>query len=242
MNEMVIASAFLAGLLGSGHCVGMCGGIVSALTVGLDPAVQQSRGRMLPYVSAYNLGRLLSYVLAGTLFGWFGALGWSLFTPDEAVRYSRYVSIFFLFALGLYLTGWWQGLQYLERAGAMVWRRIEPRVRRFLPVRTPVQAAVVGMAWGWLPCGLVYSMLAWSVSTGDPLQGALLMLGFGAGTLPMLMAIGVAGGWAMRLGQHRVFRLVAGLFMIGFAVFLLFTGHGHSGHGAVEAIPSTLSM
>lgn len=108
---------------------------------------------MLSIVSAYNLGRLASYVTAGALFGWLGLLGWAAITPDHAVQVSRVIGIAFMVAFGLYLLGWWQGLAYLEQLGAKIWRYIEPVGRRFLPVRRPDQALVLGLVWGWFGAG-----------------------------------------------------------------------------------------
>ena len=90
-----------------------------------------------------------------------------------------------------------------------------------MPVRSPGQALVLGLLWGWLPCGLVYSMLVWAVSAGDALRGAALMLCFGLGTLPNLLAMGlVAGGLASHLRQGWV-RHLAGALVIGFGLYTL---------------------
>jgi sulfite exporter TauE/SafE len=124
--------------------------------------------------------------------------------------------------LGLYLGGWWQGLAALEHAGGLVWARLEPLGRRFLPVRRPGQAFLMGLVWGWLPCGLVYSVLIWSISTADPLYGAALLLSFGLGTLPNMLAMGVlAERLSARVGDPRV-RRFAGLLVIGFGLFALY--------------------
>jgi sulfite exporter TauE/SafE len=124
--------------------------------------------------------------------------------------------------LGLYLAGWWQGLAWLERAGAVVWARLEPVGRRFLPVRTPAQAFLLGLIWGWLPCGLVYSVLVWSISTADPVYGAMLLVSFGLGTLPNLLAMGVlAERLSARVRDPRVRRL-AGVLVMGFGVVALY--------------------
>jgi sulfite exporter TauE/SafE len=247
MNEAILVSAFTMGLMGAGHCVGMCGGIATALSFGARQASQRSTLAMLPIVSAYNVGRLSSYVLAGALFGWIGSIGWSLLTPDDAVRYSRYVGFGFMVALGLYLMGWWQGLAYLERLGSRIWQYIEPLGRRFLPVQRPDQAAVVGLVWGWLPCGMVYTGLSWALASGGPLQGAYIMLAFGAGTLPALMTMGLGGSWLSGWLKNRSIRTAAGVMVLVLAGILLVYQPGHHHHGdqaseAQEASQQVLSI
>jgi hypothetical protein len=230
-GEITLLAAFLVGLLGSSHCLGMCGGIVSALTLGAQPR-QRSFLSILPYLLSYNTGRLLSYAVAGALVG---ALGAGLAMTGELRAVARYVSAGFMIALGLYIAGWWPGLQQLEKWGGVLWRRIEPLSRRLLPVNRPGKAFVIGTLWGWLPCGMVYSVLAWSLTAGSAQQGALLMLAFGLGTLPMLLAVGAAAGMLSRFVRRRGVRQVAGLSLLLFGVVMLVAqpaGHGAHAPGA----------
>ena len=184
-------AAFLIGLSGGAHCFGMCGGIVGALTLGLPVTPGQSTWReRLPLLLSYNLGRLLSYVTAGMLAGGVGAWATHLVAVHQAQLTLQLLAGGFMIVLGLYLAGWWSGLTRLERAGGQLWRQIEPLGRRWLPVRTPGQALGIGLVWGWLPCGLVYSVLVWAIGAGGALNGGVLMLCFGLGTLPALLAMG----------------------------------------------------
>lgn len=200
--ELSLLAAFTVGLLGGVHCVGMCGGIVTALTLGLPEGLRKQPARMLPYQLAYNLGRLSSYALAGALMGGVGVLAANLTSVNLAQRFLQGIAGVFMLSLGLYLGGWWLGLARLEQAGGILWQRLEPLGRHLLPVNGYRQAVVLGLLWGWLPCGLVYSVLIWSISTASALHGALLMLSFGLGTLPTLLTIGVV---TARLSQwvHR---------------------------------------
>lgn len=234
MTEPILVSAFMMGLMGAGHCAGMCGGIAGALSMGAEN-IERRGLRMLPIVSAYNVGRLSSYVIAGSLFGWIGSLGWSIVTPDQAVVFSRYVGAAFMIALGLYLLDWWRGLTYLEVAGSRIWRRIEPLGRGLLPVRQPHQAMLLGMLWGWLPCGMVYTGLSWALVSGSAQDGASIMLAFGAGTLPMLMALGISGSWLTRWVQNRLVRQVSGLLILALAGYLLAAGHSPGHHSAAPS-------
>jgi hypothetical protein len=127
----------------------------------------------------------------------------------------------FMVLMGLYLAGWWMLLGHLERAGGAIWRRMEPLGRRLLPVRTPVQALGVGLIWGWIPCGLVYSMLVTAVASGSALKGAGLMLAFALGTLPNLLVIGAMAGAAARLSRSGIFRQLAGGAVMLFGLYTL---------------------
>jgi uncharacterized protein len=211
MTEGVLAPAFLVGLLGGVHCVGMCGGIVGALSL----QIPGDRPKF-PLQCSYNLGRILSYGVAGALAGALGA-GSLMLGGAAQVRVGLYVlANAMLVALGLYLMGAWRGLAALERAGGIVWNRLRPLTVRLLPVDSIGRALASGLIWGWLPCGLVYSVLTTALFTGNPVSGALVMLAFGAGTLPNLLAMGVAAGRLQPLLQRRGVRIVAGLVVLGF--------------------------
>jgi hypothetical protein len=118
--------------------------------------------------------------------------------------------------LGLYLAGWWRVLGATERLGSGLWRRLGPLARRMLPVRRLIDSVALGFLWAWIPCGLVYSVLISAVATGNPIDGALLMLAFGAGTLPNLLGIGLLAGAAARLAERAWLRQAAGLIVIAF--------------------------
>lgn len=222
MSEgMTLLTAFLVGLLGGVHCVGMCGGIVGTLTMGLPREVRNSLARLLPYQLAYNGGRILGYTAAGALMGGLGTLIAVLVPVQTAQRALYLVAAVFMILLGLYLGGWWRGLARLERLGTGLWRRIEPLGRRLLPIRSPLAAVGLGFVWAWIPCGLVYSVLIWSVSAGGAAEGALLMLAFGLGTLPNLLGMGMLAGAAARLADQVWVRRGAGLLVLGFGVYAL---------------------
>lgn len=225
-----LVTAFVVGLLGGPHCVGMCGGIVATLTAALpraDPGALSSKPprdgitRLLPYQLSYNGGRIAGYTLAGALMGGLGTLIIAVVPLQAAQRALYAAAAVFMLLLGLYLGGWWHALAAVERAGAALWRRIEPLGRRLLPVTSPVQAVGLGLVWAFIPCGLVYSVLVWSVAAGSALDGALLMLAFGIGTLPNLLAMGMLAGAAARLCSRTWIRQAAGLLVIGFGLYAL---------------------
>lgn len=211
MPELSLISAFLVGLLGGGHCVGMCGGIVGAATITLPGQRPQ-----LPFLFAYNTGRIASYTMAGVLAGLIGASGFFLdhVLPVEKILYA--LASLMLVVLGLYLAGWWQGVLVLERAGGALWKRLQPLSKKLLPLRSTPQAIALGLVWGWLPCGLVYSVLVAAMATSSALHGGMLMLAFGLGTLPTLLAMGLAAVRLKRFLQNLWVRRVSGLLVLGF--------------------------
>ena len=211
-------AAFLVGLLGGVHCVGMCGGIVGTLTLGLPVGVRSRAPRLLPYQLTYNLGRIAGYGVAGALLG---GLGQAAFLALPLQRGLYFIAALFMLLLGLYLAGWWPGFARLEGLGTGLWRRIEPLGRRLLPIRSLGQALGVGFVWAWIPCGLVYSVLIWALAAGSAVQGALLMLAFGLGTLPTLLGMGMLAGLAARFTEQTWLRRLAGLLVLGFGLHAL---------------------
>ncbi|MCB1964083.1 MAG: sulfite exporter TauE/SafE family protein [Rhodocyclaceae bacterium] len=215
MFETGYLAVFLIGLLGGTHCVGMCGGIVSALTVQIPGQVQ----RQWPIHLAYNLGRIATYTVLGTALGALGTVGF-LFDDFLPIQMGFYVlANVMLIALGLYLTGFTRLLAPVERAGHGVWRRVQPLTRRFLPAKGPAQAFPLGLLWGFLPCGLIYSVLATALVTGSALRGGALMLAFGLGTLPNLLLAGMLLKHLRGVTRNRWVRSVAGTVVLGFGVF-----------------------
>ena len=245
--EITLASAFLVGLLGSTHCVGMCGGIVGALSLGARTGARGSRLPAAIYVVAYNVGRLASYGLAGAIAGFLGARLLDLVPIPETLYAARLISGGFMIALGLHLSGWWTGLSVLERFGGRLWRRIEPRARGLLPVTDPAKALLVGMVWGWLPCGMVYAALTWSLVAGSAVEGSILMLAFGAGTLPMLLALGGLTRWFGERVRSRVVRRTAAVFVLLLGIVTLLKpfptqpGHEHAAGATTRTAASASS-
>jgi sulfite exporter TauE/SafE len=215
MSATGFVAVFLVGLLGGVHCIGMCGGIVSALTVQLPG----DRKANWPLHLAYNVGRISSYSLAGAVMGGVGSLG-LLLNNLLPVQMTLYIAAnLMLLALGAYLTGATRALAFTERIGQRLWLSLQPATRRFLPVRRISQAFPLGMLWGWLPCGMVYSVLAMALMSGSAQRGAATMLVFGIGTLPNLMFAGLLLKRLRGIAQARWVRVGAGVIVFGFGVF-----------------------
>ena len=232
LNPEPLLAAFLVGLLGGTHCFGMCGGIVGALSSGLSLQLQTSRWRLVAAQLAYNGGRISSYVFAGVLLGLFGQqLGEAGLL--QGFPLGRMIGGVVMILFGIYLAGWWQSLLWLEKAGAHLWKYIEPFGRRYIPVRSAAQAFLLGLVWGWLPCGMVYAVLALALASGSGAEGGLLMLAFGLGTLPALLSIGLAYNTLNRFIRDPRIRLLAGVMVIVMGILMLLanpSGHGHHSH------------
>ena len=206
--------AFTIGLFSTLHCLGMCSGIIGALTLSLPSEIHQNRRRLLPYVLAYNTGRVASYTLAGALMGGISGGLFQILSPNYGYYVLQGIAALVLLAIGLYLAGWFPKLSKLEALGQPIWQRLEPIGRRLMPVKSPTQALMFGAVWGWLPCGLVYTTLLWAASAGSVTDSALLMLAFGLGTLPTVISAGIISSWIVRLSQSMRLRRAAGLSLI----------------------------
>ncbi len=216
----LLISALILGLLGGGHCLGMCGGLMGALTMAI-PAEQ--RNRRLQLLLAYNIGRISSYALAGLLVG---LAGWAIGNSPAALL-LRVLAGILLICMGLYLAGWWSGLTRIEALGRHLWRHLQPLTRRLMPVTSVPQALFLGAIWGWLPCGLVYSSLLWAASQGSAINSALLMLVFGLGTVPVLLATGMAAERLTAVLRQRGVRIAGGVLVMLFGLWTLPGPHQH---------------
>nr|WP_151446366.1 sulfite exporter TauE/SafE family protein [Lacisediminimonas profundi] len=242
MTGLSLLPIFLVGLFGGVHCIGMCGGIVSAFSAAAKPRAARSPGAPFPVpvmtikadpgdagsgaqladgllrVASYNAGRIGSYMVAGALAG--SMLGGVQAMLDLAsLRLAMYwLANGMLVALGLYLMDAWRGLSFLETLGQGLWRRIQPLMKPLLPIDRPAKALALGALWGWVPCGMVYSVLTTAMLTGTATGGAAVMLAFGLGTLPTLMAMGLAGERLRGLARQRRFRIMAGALVLAFGL------------------------
>jgi len=218
--------ALMVGLLSALHCVGMCGGVAGALSYSLPERIRGDWSRFAAFALAYNLGRVLSYALAGALFGTLGGVvieaGAQLWLQDLL----RWLAAVIMVGIGLYIAGWFPRFARLERVGEPLWRWLQPIGRRLLPVTTLPRALVYGAIWGWLPCGLVYSMLLSTPAQGEPIAGAVFMALFGVGTLPVMLGTGLFAGRLYRFTGDSRLRVVSGLAVVGLGLFtLVFQGY-----------------
>ena len=224
MNIEVLGAALVIGVLGAGHCVGMCGGIIGALSFAIDKHAPIKRTSIL---FAYSFGRVLSYTLLGA-----AAAGVAQIMEQMGFTFFRIIAGVLMILMGAYLSGLWNVLTVLEKAGAIVWRYIQPIGNRLLPVRSKSKAVLLGVLWGWLPCGLVYTALAFSATEADPVRGAAVMLAFGVGTLPAVLAGGLTAVTVGRIMQGRNFRFSSAVLLVIFGLWTLYGSVTHFGHSA----------
>jgi len=243
-NGVSLLPVFLVGLAGSVHCAGMCGGIVGALSTVARPAFPLPVRTVSPpflapaavQVAAYNAGRIASYALAGALAGGVAGGAASL-SGLPALQSGAYLAAnLMLAALGLYLMDAWRGLAVLEQGGQALWRHVTPLLRRLGPAATPGRMLAAGALWGWLPCGMVYSMLVTAMLSGSALGGASVMLAFGLGTLPMLAAIGLAGLRLRALFRQRGVRVACGVLVLVFGLLGLWRAGGGLPHHWIDVL------
>ena len=217
--EMIFVSAFTAGLFGSIHCAGMCGGIASAL--GMSVKVETDTDSRIFPALFFQLGRISSYCVAGYIAGSLG----DVLTQSEVIKdiaaYLRIFSALFIVSIGLYIAGVFPYLTVIEKMGVPVWKKISPLSKHLLPVKYLHQAYGLGILWGWLPCGLTYSILLWSVAAGTGMEGALLMLVFGIGTIPAMLPLTLGAGKIVNLTRQSVVRVFAGILIAGAGLYVL---------------------
>lgn len=300
---MLFSSAVMIGLMGSSHCLSMCGGIASAQSFsqglsksgnqhsqktasdeqGLAQASAQTAGNptdrksntpesaenrgnpdiiatipvnvatpamiiaqppgrsvLLPQLLTFNVGRVLSYTFIGFLAGMAGA---TLAMNSLLFLLLRTGAAVMLILMGLYVGQWWMGLSRIEVIGAKLWQKIAGITNQLRQSKGLMGTFALGMLWGWLPCGLVYSALTWSMSSADPKMAALLMFGFGIGTLPSMLAAGLFAYQLRRIFSKLSVRRIFASILIIFGIWSLpvhwsqwFGGdHGHHAHQVMQS-------
>jgi hypothetical protein len=221
IDPAVLVTAFMAGLLGSGHCFGMCGGIAGSLGA---LARVGSRSLILPGLQ-FNAGRLLGYALLGALAGGILGAAGDIMTLKSIGTWLRGLTALMVLLIGLRFLLDWRGLDLIERGGAGLWRRILPLAVRISQRHDWIGRLGLGLCWGFLPCGLVYTVLMTAASTGSSLAGATTMFAFGLGTLPAMLGLTVAApALNVFLGDRLVRRIVGfSLVVLAAWMFVLLT-------------------
>jgi uncharacterized protein len=244
VETLSLWAALVAGLAGSGHCLAMCGGIAGALAMRGKHAATGGVGPRLSLALAYNVSRVASYTLAGAIAG---LLGQALVRTVDVASLSLVLRVaaggVMVAAAGRLLFGW-RLLDPLEAAGSRLWRTLLPWAsgRKGSPREGVPGAIALGLAWGWLPCGLTYSMLLLAATTADVVQGGLVMAAFGIGTLPAMVSATVAFDRAARaLASRATLRTAAGSLLLAFGAWTagnaVYHAGGHAGHAAHAPTP-----
>ena len=225
-----IFSAFIIGLISSGHCLAMCGGITTMLTsatnkqktmsqqgdiaLSIDKITQKPP---LTIIFSYHVGRIGSYMLIGAIVAFTGSVAAK--NIGFPITGLRLISSIFLVFLGLYLGKWLMWLNRIESLGKHLWEYISPLAKFVIPVNSKRKALGLGALWGWLPCGLVYSMLTWSMASGNVITGAALMLFFGLGTLPALFTLSLGIGSIENILVMPTFKKIMAIMLICYGIY-----------------------
>ena len=189
----LVSAAFITGLLGSAHCFGMCGGISGLFAVNANVASLKTQ---MSKAIAYNAGRVLTYAVLGIVVAVLGKT--MVASIPRLAAPVRFASGALIILVGLQLAFDLRILSPVENAGARLWRKVAPAAKALVPVETHIQALGLGLVWGCLPCGLVYSVLLLAATSAEPASGGLTMIAFGLGTMPAMIATGVS---ASKLAQ-----------------------------------------
>jgi sulfite exporter TauE/SafE len=224
LDPAVLSTAFLAGLLGSGHCFGMCGGIAAGLGA-------MSRGRAVLPALQFNLARLASYAVLG-LIAAIVLSGVSALVPIG--RWLRLLTALMILMIGLKFLFNVRGIEFIERGGAGLWRKILPFALKAGNRQDWIGRLLLGFCWGFLPCGLVYTVLMTAASTANPVSGALTMLTFGVGTLPSMLGLTVAAPALSSFLEDRTVRRVIGFALVVLAFWTLVMMWGALFQGTVN--------
>lgn len=191
LDLLTLTAAFLGGLMGSVHCLAMCGGIATGLGAASGAGVAARPAWNA--AATLNAGRVAGYALAGALAGALG-LGLQRIAGFIDLQLPLRVALgVVLMAVALRVAGVGDRWNALNRIGAPLWRRLQPLQRRLLPAHTPMRRIALGVLWGWLPCGLSGSLLLVAWLEAHALHGALVMLAFGLGTLPVMVPLTYSG-------------------------------------------------
>ncbi len=203
----LLSAAFITGLLGSAHCFGMCAGISGLFAINAHVATTR---RQISKAVAYNLGRVLTYAFLGVTVAVVGRTAVDSI-PGLAAP-IRLASGLLIILIGLQVAFGWRILAFVENAGAKLWHKVAPAAKGLVPVETLVQALGLGLIWGLLPCGLVYSVLLIAATTAEPASGGMVMIAFGFGTMPAMIATGVSASKLAQFMSRK--RIGAGLLIV----------------------------
>lgn len=226
-DPLSLSAAFVVGMAGSVHCLAMCGGLSGALGIRARRAAAPSRASL--HTASYQVGRLASYTLAGAIVGACGGLLQAMFDWGRIVLVARFMAGAVLIAVALSVLSGWRPLLRLERLGGRLWGRIAP-LARALPADGLAGSVLLGMLWGWLPCGFIYSMLIFAALAGSAAQGAAMMLCFGLGTAPAVFGAGMLSAQLGRVTLARGLNKAAGWLLLVFGALTLLGPFSHAHH------------
>ena len=235
----LLTAVFVVGFNGSLHCVGMCGPVVGIL--GMNTQANTTRKKLLSAL-CYNFGRITTYMLLGVIAMILSVAMKDLKPVQIVVRYLAGIVMFFV---ALQLIGFPQFLAFIEKPMSKLSRPISKLTRKFFPIKTLFGSYLAGLAWGLLPCGMVYMAFAMSLGVENPLGAPLVMLFFGLGTLPMMITLSISGNFFGSFFTSPIARKVAGGIILLMTMFYMGSmlmndlgkggmDHSKMNHGAMD--------
>jgi sulfite exporter TauE/SafE len=208
-DAISLSAAFVAGIAGSAHCFAMCGSLAAAFGMRTRNAL------------SYHAGRLSGYAIAGAICGLLGATLQAVLDLARIGSWLRIASGVLLLLIAFRMLSPWNPLHWLETLGAKFWRQLQPLTQKTGSMSGRAQALALGFLWGWLPCGLVYSMLLFAALSGDALQGGSILLAFGLGTLPAMLTSTMLASHVQQLMRNRWPRFASGVLLLALGAWMI---------------------
>jgi sulfite exporter TauE/SafE len=219
-NTISLSAAFIAGVAGSGHCLAMCGGLAGAFGMRVRSSATTTSSAFSSALP-YHAGRLSGYAFAGALCGLLGATLQTILNLAQIGAWLRTASGVLLLLIALRMLSPWNPLRWLETLGAKFWRRLQPLTQKTAALNGNAHAIALGFLWGWLPCGLVYSMLLFAALSGRAVEGSAILLAFGLGTLPAMLTSSVFASRAQHLLRSRWPRFASGALLLFLGAWMI---------------------
>ena len=214
INELAIA--WVIGLSSSAHCIAMCGGIASSITSNLSG---YSHRKAMMYLLIFHIGKAICYTLIGLIAGTMFSFTQMISGPTIAI--ARLLSALLLIAIACYVLGWFNMLSIIEKRMLWLWRIVQPRASKLLHQANPLSFLLLGLCWGLLPCGVVYSTALWAAGLGYGPHTAWLMFAFGLGVMPSLLAITMPQWVLAKRLQSVTFKRLMGVILLCFGLWAL---------------------
>lgn len=196
--------AILTGILSSTHCIGMCGGVVIFLSI------SSNNNKNFYYI--YNFGRIISYFTIGIVSGIIGILINDFF--NKILLFLKLISNLAIINIGIYIIYNSKTLLFLEKLGFIAWNKIYKYINLFFPIKNVLQAIIIGFIWGFIPCGIVYNVLIWTINCGSIIKSSFLMLLFGIGTLPAMLLTGHSAILYKKAINNKLIKKILGFLLI----------------------------
>lgn len=230
-TELTILACFIAGLSSTLHCFGMCGGISTMLSLQSEQSEQYLRKYQNAFL--YNAGRIFSYAMIGLLAGISSQFATYHFLKNGH-QILQIISSIILITIALHILGLFSSFKIIEKVAYILWKKVQLLFKWLLPAKSPIAVFSFGLIWGWLPCGMVYSVLLLAVSSANALDSMLYMLAFGLGTLPGMFSASAGSSYINGLTKKAMFKYISAVLLIGIALIpfysSFFSDNDHSNH------------